>query len=108
MPKVVHILKKKEEIKEKFLKTPLLSVNNHFLGIARFKGCYKCHTHDRDELFYVLDGELIIKVNKRRYSLDPGDAILIKKGEKHWSMSEKETHVLVFEPKDIQIEYLKD
>ena len=107
LPKVVHVSKKKKQLKERFLKTPLLSVNDHFLGIARFKGRYKCHTHDRDELFYVLSGELIIEVKKRRYTLDPGDAILIKKGERHLSMSEKETYVLVFEPQDIKIDYLK-
>lgn len=83
-------------------------MNDHYLGMARFQGRYRLHTHDRDELFYVLDGKFIIEVNRKRHVLEPGNAILVRKGEPHVTMSEEETHVLVFEPQDIKIDYLED
>ncbi|MCK4613723.1 MAG: cupin domain-containing protein [Thermoplasmata archaeon] len=108
MPEIVRIEDKKKALKKSFSKMPLLLVDNSYLGITRFKGRYKLHTHNRDELFYVLDGQLEIEVEKKKYTLDPGDAILIKKGEEHLSLSDTETHVLVFEPQNIRIKYLED
>jgi len=101
LPEIIKISEKKKELKKKFSKLPLASVDDYYLGIVKFQGRYRLHTHDRDEIFYVLDGKLVIEVEKRSYILEPGEAILIKKGEEHASMSEKETYLLVFESQEI-------
>jgi len=107
MPKIIRVEKQKMKLPRSFFKMPIAMVDNYYLGLARFKGKYKLHHHDKDELMFVLDGKLIIKVNNRKYTLDPGESILIKKGEKHVSMSEEETHILVFESQDISINFLE-
>jgi len=108
MPNIIRVEKRKNKLKKLFFKMPIARVDNYYLGLARFKGLYKLHNHKSDELIYVLDGKLIIKVNNRKYTLHPGEAILIKKGEKHVSMSEEETHVLVFESQKIKINFFED
>ncbi len=89
------------------MKTPLFFFNDDFLGLARLKGQHRLHTHDRDELFYVLDGELTITVDRERHTLRAGDAVLIEKGEEHVTTCEDVAHVLIFEPKDIGTEYVE-
>ena len=87
---------------------PIAMVDDHYVGLARFKGRNKLHNHDRDELVYVFDGKLEIEVNKRKYTLNAGEAILIKKGEKHVSTAEEEAHILLFEAQNININFLED
>ena len=59
------------------------------------------------ELMYVVKGVLEIDVNSRHYTINEGDAILIKKGEKHVSMSEEEVLVLIFESQDVEINFFE-
>jgi len=108
LPQVINVPKRIAKLAKDFKKTPLLYVENHFLGVVKFKGEFKPHKHNRDEIFYVLDGKLIIWVNGRKRTVEPGDAILIRKGEAHASMCEEETHALVFEAQDIKIKFLED
>lgn len=106
MPKVIKKQAMIDKVKKNFSKKPLVKVEKHYLAITRFIGKYKLHKHNRDELFYVLDGHLEIMVGHKVYHLDEGDIILIKKGEKHQSLNEEVAHILVFEPQDTTIEYL--
>jgi mannose-6-phosphate isomerase-like protein (cupin superfamily) len=42
------------------------------------------HTHEReDNVFYVLSGRATAKVGDSEYSLEPGDALWVPKGEVH-------------------------
>jgi len=107
LPEIININSKKNDISENMVKEPISFFNHDYLGIARFKGRHKLHTHDMDELFLVMDGKLIIEVDDEVHTLEHGEAILIKKGEKHVSMCEDETHVLVFEPQGIKTAYIR-
>ena len=108
IPKFIRIEKLKKKLPKKFFKMPIALVDDHYVGLARFKGRNKLHNHDRDELIYVVDGLLNIKINNRKYTLNAGEAILIKKGEKHVSSSEEGTHILFFEAQDITINFLEE
>lgn len=105
MPKIVKITKKLGELTESYLKTPLLFLNDDFLGVARLSGRHKRHTHDRDELFFVLDGDITVEVEGKHHSLSAGDAVLIERGEEHVTQCQGEAHVLIFEPRDIGTNY---
>ena len=107
MAEIVDVHEKKKEIGDKFKKTPVFTVNDHYLGLAWFEGDYKKHRHDKDEVFYVIEGELTIEVNGETHVLKPGMAIKIKAGEEHRSHATFRTLVAVFEPQDIKTEYLE-
>jgi mannose-6-phosphate isomerase-like protein (cupin superfamily) len=108
MPEIIRVEKLKKKIPKTHFKMPIALVDNYYLGLARFKKKFQLHNHNKDELIYVLDGKLIIKVNNRTFTLHPGEAILIKKGEKHFSLNEEEVHVLIFETQGIKINFLED
>lgn len=44
----------------------------------------KLHTHDHDQLLYVIQGKGIVATEKEERLVTVGDIILIPAGEKHW------------------------
>ena len=50
-------------------------LNNQYVKVAKFKGefCWHSHEHE-DELFYVLEGTLIIKLRDKDLVLNPGQS----------------------------------
>jgi mannose-6-phosphate isomerase-like protein (cupin superfamily) len=51
------------------------------------------HYHkDSEEVYYILRGEGRMRINQREFSLQPGQACLIKSGEKHqiWNRGESD------------------
>jgi mannose-6-phosphate isomerase-like protein (cupin superfamily) len=41
------------------------------------------HSHDEEHGFYILEGEAIIELNKKRYQVEPGTAIFVPAGATH-------------------------
>ncbi|MGF9770501.1 cupin domain-containing protein [Bacillus albus] len=77
-------------------------VNNHCLRIAVFSGEYKWHYHSNsDELFMVLEGELLIDFkDKETAVLKPNDTLLIPAGTIHRTRAKQRTVNLCFEDKN--------
>jgi mannose-6-phosphate isomerase-like protein (cupin superfamily) len=101
MVEIIDVHKKKMEIKDLFKKTPMVMVNNDYVGLAWMNGEYQRHRHNADEFFLVIEGHLTIEVEGKVYELDPGMGVKIAKGEVHRSKSEKMTLVAVFESQGI-------
>jgi len=58
------------------------------------------HSHaDEDELFLVLQGNLIIRSRNREVTLEPGEMLVVPKGVDHAPYACEETHILLIEPK---------
>jgi quercetin dioxygenase-like cupin family protein len=77
-------------------------VNDVYIKIVRVKGDeVPWHTHDHeDELFYVLQGLLIVKIkNRKAIQLARGEMIIVKKGLEHRVYSHKECRLLLVENK---------
>jgi len=107
MAEIVDIHKKKLEIPDMFVKTPLLKVGDQYFGLAWMEEEYKLHKHNVDEFFLVMEGHLHIEVSDKVYDLDPGMGLLIKAGEPHKSRASPKTLVGIFEPQKINIQYLE-
>lgn len=75
------------------------NVNNHCLRIAVFTGEYDWHFHSNsDELFMVLEGELLIDFQDREtITLKPNDTLRIPAGTIHRTRALKRTVNLCFE-----------
>lgn len=108
MPNIIRIEKSRKQLTRMFFKRPLARVDGYYMGIARLRGEHKLHYHDMDEFVYVLDGQLIVRVNNRKFVVDKGDGILIKAGERHITLCEKETHILVFESQNVSFNEIRD
>ena len=77
-------------------------VDNYCVYLARFIGTYKFHSHDRDEMYLVLSGEMFIDYDDgRRLHLRPHESLVVSAGEVHRSGAEQEALVLMFKARDL-------
>ena len=77
-------------------------VDDYCAYLVRFMGKYQFHTHDRDEMYLVLEGEIYIDYDdSRRVRLSPQETLVVKAGETHRSGAEQESLVLMFKARDL-------
>jgi len=76
----------------------LCQVNDCVARIGVFLGEFHWHRHDReDELFYVLDGTLLLDLEGRTVELAVGQALLVPRGVVHRTRAKVRTVVLMVE-----------
>lgn len=75
-------------------------LNDSYVKLAKLKGEFVWHKHDNeDELFFVVKGQLKIKLRDRELMIDEGNFVIIPKGVEHCPVAEEEVQVLLLEPK---------
>src|SRR5271169_5055461 len=79
-------------------------VNEQYVKLVKLQGDFVWHHHDvEDELFFVLKGELKMAVREagadREIVIHPGEFIIIPHGVEHCPSADKETHIILLEPK---------
>jgi quercetin dioxygenase-like cupin family protein len=53
------------------------------------------HTHDREEVFHVLEGALITSLDGEETAVGPGDTVVIPAGVRHTSFTDASTATLL-------------
>ena len=59
----------------------------------------KMHTHDHEQILYILDGKGIVATEQEERIATPGMVFLIPAGEKHWHGATKEcrfSHLFIY------------
>ena len=75
--------------------------NANDVMVAKFKGQFEWHSHaDTDDLFYVLKGEIVIRLRDQDVHLSEGQLYVVPKGVEHAPYAEHEAHVMLIEPKN--------
>ena len=75
-------------------------LNGQYVKLAKAEGEFDWHSHrGEDELFLVVSGCLTIKLRGRDITLEEGEFFVVPRGVEHKPIAEKETHLLLFEPK---------
>jgi mannose-6-phosphate isomerase-like protein (cupin superfamily) len=75
-------------------------LNDSHIKLAKFKGEFVWHKHDdEDELFFVVKGNLLIKLKDQDINLKEGEFVIIPKGIEHLPIAEEEAYVMLVEPK---------
>jgi mannose-6-phosphate isomerase-like protein (cupin superfamily) len=76
-------------------------LNDSYVKLAKFKGEFVWHHHENeDELFFVIKGQLLIKLRDGEVRIGPGEFVVIPRGIDHLPVAEDEVHVILIEPKD--------
>lgn len=74
------------------------SYNGNDLMIAKVLGEFPWHSHpDTDDFFFVLKGELQIRLRTETISLHAGELYVVPAGVEHAPFAEEEAHLLVIE-----------
>ena len=75
-------------------------LNDYYVKLAKFKGEFVWHHHENeDELFFVMKGQLLIKLRDGEVRIGPGEFVVIPRGIDHLPVAEDEVHVILIEPK---------
>jgi mannose-6-phosphate isomerase-like protein (cupin superfamily) len=75
-------------------------VNDSFVKLVKFKGEFVWHHHDaEDEMFLVVKGRMLMRLEDQDITVEEGEFIIIPKGVEHMPVAEEEAHVLLFEPR---------
>ncbi len=71
-------------------------VDGYYVKLVKVKGEFVWHTHaDQDEMFLVLEGEIVIRMRAGNVSLSSGDLFVVPKGTEHCPFAEHEASLLV-------------
>jgi mannose-6-phosphate isomerase-like protein (cupin superfamily) len=92
------------ENKEPWWNQTLCRVNDSLARIGVFHGAFHWHKHDvEDELFYVLDGKLLLDIEDPRsgvrstVELSPREGMMVPRGVVHRTRAKEKTTVLMVE-----------
>ncbi|MCH4887820.1 cupin domain-containing protein [Acidaminobacter sp. JC074] len=92
-----------EENTDKWFNQSLCEVNSSVLRLGIFEGEYHMHKHeDDDEVFFVLEGTMILETEKKIFTLNQYEGCCVPKGTMHRPIvAEGKAVVLMIENKGI-------
>jgi mannose-6-phosphate isomerase-like protein (cupin superfamily) len=95
----VNLAEKYERIQEYWQPKIVGELNGQVVKIAKIKGEFIWHQHEQeDELFFVTQGHLTLKLRDRDVTLLEGEFFIVPRGVEHKPVAEEEVHILLFEP----------
>ncbi len=76
----------------------LTRVNDSVVRMGVVRGEYHWHKHDEeDEFFYVVEGKLLVDLDRRTVELVPGQGITVPRGVVHRTRAPERTIILMVE-----------
>ncbi len=97
---VVDIAQKFEMFSEYWRPKIVGELNDSYVKLAKFQGEFVWHLHENeDELFWVIQGTLVIKLRDGDITIKPGQFAIIPKGVEHMPVAAEEVHAVLLEPK---------
>ena len=95
----INLLEKFSHFSEHWKPHIVGELNGQHVKIAKIQGDFVWHSHEEeDELFFVVQGKLIMELRDKTLELLPGEMCIIPKGIEHKPQAEEETYILMFEP----------
>ena len=71
-------------------------LDDYHVKLVKVQGEFIWHTHaEQDEMFLVLDGEIVIRMPNGDVKLSQGDLFVVPKGTEHCPVAENEASLLV-------------
>ena len=96
---VVNLSEKFNLINEHWSPRLLGELNNQAVKIAKLKGEFIWHHHENeDEMFFVIEGSMTIKLKDKDVILNKNEFFIIPKGVEHKPVAQNEVLVMMFEP----------
>ena len=75
-------------------------LNDSYVKLVKVKGEFHWHHHaNEDELFLVLKGRLLMKLQYQELWIEESEFVIIPKGVEHLPVAEEEVHLMLLEPK---------
>ena len=100
MVQKVNVAEKFARFQEHWKPKIIGELNNSYVKAVKMKGEFVWHEHAReDELFFVTQGRLLIKLRDGEVRLAPGEFIIIPRGVEHLPVADDAVYALLIETK---------
>jgi mannose-6-phosphate isomerase-like protein (cupin superfamily) len=100
MPEVIDLVSKFALFSDHWHPRIIAELNDSHVKLAKLQGEFVWHKHEHeDELFWVIQGSLRIRLRDRDLVVGEGQLVVIPKGVEHLPVAAAETHVVLIEPK---------
>ena len=74
-------------------------MNDYHFKLAKIEGEFVWHSHaETDEVFLVIEGEMVIELPGGRVSLKAGEMFVVPRGTEHRPVAARECRLLLVEP----------
>jgi mannose-6-phosphate isomerase-like protein (cupin superfamily) len=102
MPAKQKIADLASTLSQPFMHTVVGRVDDYCAYLSYFEGTYRFHSHNRDEMYLVLQGKVFIEFDDgRKVHLRPQETLVVQAGEVHRSGAEQKALVLMFKACDL-------
>ena len=80
----------------------IAEMNDYQFKLVRLHGEFVWHQHaDTDEVFIVIEGEMVLRFRDREIPLRAGELYVVPKGVEHQPFAADECKVMLVEPKGV-------
>ena len=77
-------------------------MNDYQFKLAKISGEFIWHHHQStDEVFFVIEGSMIIEFRDGAVELSQGEMYVVPKGVEHKPFAKKECHIMLIEPRGV-------
>ena len=98
----INIKEKLSKFSDHWSPRIVAEMNDYQFKLVKIKGDFVWHNHDdTDEVFIVLEGEMMIEFKDETVELKEGEIFVVPKGVEHKPYSEKECKIMLVEPKGV-------
>jgi len=98
----INLREKLATFDERWAPKVIAEMNDYQFKLVKIEGEFVWHDHsDTDEVFIVLDGEMIIEFEDGRVGLSTGEMFVVPKGVRHKPSAERECRLLLVEPRGV-------
>ena len=99
MAEKVNVAQKLSLFDEHWKPKIIASYNGNDVMVVKLKGPFHWHSHpETDDFFFVVAGNLTIKLRDGDVHLGPGELYVVPKGVDHCPVADAEVHLLLIEP----------
>ncbi len=101
-PRTVNLAEKFALFEEHWAPRIAGRYNDNEIRLAKASGDFQWHKHDdSDELFIVIEGELVMEFRDHLETLGAGEMIIVPRGVEHFPrVPEGEVKMIIIDPKD--------
>jgi mannose-6-phosphate isomerase-like protein (cupin superfamily) len=100
MAEVINLNEKFKLFSEQWHPKIAGELNDSYVKLAKVQGEFVWHHHENeDELFFVVNGTLTIKLRDKDLTIHEGEFVIIPKGVEHMPVAEDEVWIMLLEPK---------
>ncbi len=102
MKSPINLQDKLSKFSEHWTPRVVAEMNDVQFKLVKIQGEFVWHQHDdTDEVFLVLDGEMVIEFRDGRVELSCGEMFVVPKGVEHMPVAAAECCAMVIEPRGV-------